>query len=127
MTKPNLLETPTAAEFLSLDDYVSTKKGDLILYVRVRGESMPDVGIETGDLVIVDRLRQAKNGAVVLTRLGTTYTIKKFKEIDVYDEPRLLYLVSADSKYPTRRVKGEDGFKIVGVITHVLKTLGGGK
>jgi len=123
MTNSNLLETPTAAELLSLDDYVSTKKGDSILYVRVRGESMPDVGIIKGDLVIVDRLRQAENGSIVLTRFGTTYTIKKFKEIEVYDEPRLLYLVSADSKYPTRRVKRKDDFEIVGVITHVLKTL----
>jgi DNA polymerase V len=115
------LENDAPIEWLSLDDYVSSGQKDALLYVRVCGESMIDVGITHGDLVVVDRLKRAETGMAVLARLGPTYTIKKFSEVETYNKRRKFYLVPANSNYKPRKVKPKDDFEIIGVVTHLVK------
>jgi DNA polymerase V len=90
----------------------------------VRGESMFNLGIETGDLLVVDRLKNPENGSVVLARLGTTYTIKKFSEIVTFNKRRKFYLVPSNPKFEKRRIFQIDDFEIVGVVTHSVKKFG---
>jgi repressor LexA len=45
-----------------------TLRGDFVL--RVRGESMIDAGILDGDLVIVQRAQDARNGDIVVALAG---------------------------------------------------------
>ncbi|MDH4581747.1 transcriptional repressor LexA [Pseudomonas sp. BN415] len=47
--------------------------------LRVRGMSMKDVGIYDGDLLAVHSTREARNGQVVVARLGEEVTVKRFK------------------------------------------------
>jgi repressor LexA len=54
-----------------IEDYVplpATTKGDFLL--RVQGESMIDAGILDGDLVIVQRAQDARNGEIVVALAG---------------------------------------------------------
>ena len=56
----------------SIEDYVpmpASTKGDFM--VRVKGESMIDAGILDGDLVIVQRAQDARNGEIVVALAGT--------------------------------------------------------
>ncbi len=46
--------------------------------LRVRGESMVDAGIFDGDLLVVRRQPTAKNGDIVVARLGDEATVKRF-------------------------------------------------
>lgn len=46
--------------------------------LRVRGMSMRDVGILDGDLLAVQTAREAKNGQIVVARLGDDVTVKRF-------------------------------------------------
>lgn len=46
--------------------------------LRVRGMSMRDVGILDGDLLAVQSTREAKNGQIVVARLGEDVTVKRF-------------------------------------------------
>lgn len=114
-------ENDCPIEWLSLDEYVSSGKSGATLYARVGGESMFDVGIEEGDIVIVDRLKRPENGMVVLARLGTTYTIKKFSEIETYNKRRKFYLVPANADFEKRPIQPKDDFEIIGVITYSVK------
>jgi repressor LexA len=55
----------------NIEDYVpipSRTKGDFLL--RVKGESMIDAGILDGDLVIVQRAQDARNGEIVVALAG---------------------------------------------------------
>jgi repressor LexA len=55
----------------NIEDYVpmpSRAKGDFLL--RVKGESMIDAGILDGDLVIVQRAQDARNGEIVVALAG---------------------------------------------------------
>ncbi len=47
--------------------------------LRVRGMSMRDAGILDGDLLAVQKAREAKNGQIVVARLGDEVTVKRFR------------------------------------------------
>ena len=53
------------------------KQPDYLL--KVRGMSMRDVGIMDGDLLAVKQTREAKNGQIVVARLGDEVTVKRFR------------------------------------------------
>ena len=53
------------------------RKPDYLL--RVRGMSMRDAGIMDGDLLAVQKSKDAKNGQIVVARLGDEVTVKRFK------------------------------------------------
>jgi repressor LexA len=72
----------------NIEDYVAfpaTTKGDFVL--RVTGESMIDAGILDGDLVIVQRTQDARNGEIVVALAGDdesldSATVKTFYRED---------------------------------------------
>lgn len=47
--------------------------------LRVHGMSMKDIGIFDGDLLAVHTTREARNGQVVVARIGDEVTVKRFK------------------------------------------------
>jgi repressor LexA len=59
-----------------VEDYVSmpaATKGDFVL--RIKGESMIEAGILDGDLVIVQRTQDARNGEIVVALAGDDETV----------------------------------------------------
>jgi repressor LexA len=53
------------------------RKPDYLL--KVRGMSMRDAGIMDGDLLAVQKAHDAKNGQIVVARLGDDVTVKRFR------------------------------------------------
>lgn len=53
------------------------RRPDFLL--KVRGMSMRDAGILDGDLLAVQRASEAKNGQIVVARLGDEVTVKRFR------------------------------------------------
>ncbi|MDB5785521.1 transcriptional repressor LexA, partial [Caballeronia mineralivorans] len=47
--------------------------------LKVRGMSMRDAGIMDGDLLAVQSTRDAKNGQIIVARLGDDVTVKRFQ------------------------------------------------
>jgi repressor LexA len=47
--------------------------------LKVRGMSMRDAGIMDGDLLAVQKTKEAKNGQIVVARLGDDVTVKRFR------------------------------------------------
>ena len=54
-----------------------SKRPDYLL--RVKGMSMKDIGILDGDLLAVARTREARNGQIVVARIGDEVTVKRFQ------------------------------------------------
>lgn len=61
----------------ALEPSLFAKRPDYLL--RVRGMSMKDAGILDGDLLAVARTREARNGQIVVARLGDEVTVKRFQ------------------------------------------------
>lgn len=53
------------------------RKPDYLL--KVRGMSMRDVGIMDGDLLAVQQTREARNGQIIVARLGDDVTVKRLR------------------------------------------------
>ena len=53
------------------------RRPDFLL--KVRGMSMRDAGILDGDLLAVQKAREARNGQIVVARLGDEVTVKRFR------------------------------------------------
>ncbi len=61
----------------SVEASMFAQKPDFLL--KVRGMSMKDAGIIEGDLLAVQKSSEAKNGQIVVARLGDEVTVKRFK------------------------------------------------
>lgn len=84
--------------------------------IEAIGDSMTDVGIEDGDLVIVRPQPAVDIGDITLVRIGDEATIKYFhKEQDV------IYLKAANPKYAPLKFSVTDNIVIIGKVIKTLK------
>ncbi|ANT64963.1 MULTISPECIES: LexA family protein [Prosthecochloris] len=84
-------------------------------YARVKGSSMIDAGIEEGDLLVVDKALEPKDGDIAVCFLDGEFTVKRIslREGEVC-------LVAANRDFPEIRVSGESDLVIWGVVTYVI-------
>ena len=62
----------------SVDPSMFASRPDFLL--KVRGWSMRDAGIMDGDLLAVKKVDSAKNGQIVVARIGDDVTVKRYKK-----------------------------------------------
>ncbi len=60
-----------------VDPSLFNPRADYLL--QVRGQSMKDDGILDGDWIVVHKTDQAKNGQIVIARIGDDVTVKRLK------------------------------------------------
>jgi repressor LexA len=60
-----------------LEASIFPRRPDYLL--KVKGMSMRDAGIIDGDLLAVQKSREARNGQIVVARLGDEVTVKRFR------------------------------------------------
>ena len=84
--------------------------------LRVRGMSMRDVGILDGDLLAVQSTRDAKNGQIVVARLGDDVTVKRFMR-----RQDLIELHAENPDYKTIVVEPGDPFEIEGLAVGLIR------
>lgn len=84
--------------------------------LRVRGMSMRDIGILDGDLLAVQSAREAKNGQIVVARLGDEVTVKRF--IRRQDQ---IELHAENPDYKTIVVHPGDPFEIEGLAVGLIR------
>ena len=64
---------------INLDDMLVGKK-ELTYMLEVDGDSMIDAHIEKGDMVIVEKNNQAKDGQIVIAEVDGEFTMKYFRK-----------------------------------------------
>ena len=82
--------------------------------VRAKGDSMLNVGINDGAVLIVDRSIEPQHGKIVIAAIDGSYACKK---LQLYPEPKLL---SANIKYPPIKIDKEEDLEILGVVTAAI-------
>ena len=99
---------------LDLNEYL-VKHPAATYIVKANGSSMVDAGILSGDLLIVDRSVTPRNESIVIASIFGDLTVKKIRKKNTS-----LFLVSANSDYPSIEVKEEMECFIWGVVTYVI-------
>lgn len=98
------------------------KHKESTFYARVSGDSMKDAGIVDGDIVVVDKALDAKDGDFVVAFIDGDFTIKQFK-MDQSGE--FGWLVPYNSDYSPIRITADNDFQVWGVITFTIKKMHG--
>jgi SOS regulatory protein LexA len=100
-------------DVISFDEYLITRPGSSFI-LTVSGDSMTGAGIMEGDLVIVERDREPRNGDIVIAEVDDEWTIKYFRK-----EGRNIILEAANPKYKTIKPKSE--LRLGGVVAAVIR------
>ena len=90
------------------------RKADYLL--RVRGMSMRDAGIMDGDLLAVQSTREAKNGQIVVARLGDDVTVKRFER-----KSDRIELHAENPDFKTIIVQNDESFEIEGLAVGLIR------
>ncbi|WP_338765395.1 transcriptional repressor LexA [Massilia sp. METH4] len=99
----------------SVDPALFSAKPDFLL--KVRGESMRDVGIMDGDLLAVKKVDNAKNGQIVVARIGNEVTVKRYRRTGSTIE-----LLPENPDFKVITVTPEDEFALEGLAVGLLRT-----
>ena len=86
--------------------------------VTVRGESMKDAGIESGDSVTVMGDTKPYDGDIVLASIDGEYTLKTYYQ----DEEGRIWLVPQNEDYVPILLDGSKPVKIYGKVREIMKT-----
>ena len=83
-------------------------------YARVDGDSMRDAGILPGDIAVIDRSLDPRDGDIVVAFIDGEFTIKR---LDLTHRPDgYIELHPANPSYKTIRIDNPDQFRVWGVI-----------
>jgi DNA polymerase V len=117
--------TRAAAGFPSpADDYIEQnldlnefliKHPSATFFVRVAGESMIGAGINDGDILIVDRALDARDGSIIIAVLDGEFTVKRLVKHD-----NKVCLVPENPKFRAIEITEGRDFDIWGVVTNVI-------
>ena len=100
-------------DLVTLDDYLVRVPSKTSL-VRVKGESMIDVGIHDGDLIVVEQQPNANVGDIVVAIVDNEFTVKTLDR-----EKGGFVLKPANKAFPVIRPKGR--LEIFGVMAGLVR------
>lgn len=85
-------------------------------YIKVKGNSMIDAGINDKDVLVVDRSLEPKNNKIAICFIDGEFTVKRIQL-----EKDCLYLMPENSNYSPIKVTEENQLIIWGIVTYVIK------
>lgn len=119
-----LIEVGVSAGFPSpAEDFeqVTLKLSDLIkhpaatFYARAKGDSMINAGIQDGDLLVIDKALEPKNGRIAVCYLDGDFTVKRVALL-----ADGLYLMPANEKYKPIKISDESDFRVWGIVMLII-------
>lgn len=112
-----ILASSNIEDYVNVDPALFRPAADFLL--RVRGDSMKDADILDRDLLAVHRTKQARNGQIVVARLGEEATVKYYRR-----QGQLVRLEPANPDFaPIEIDLREQELTIEGLATGVIRTV----
>ena len=101
------------ADTMSLDEYLISNKEATYLF-KVNGESMIEAGILSGDLLLVERGVEPRDGDIVIAQIDREWTVKYFRK-----RGRAVFLEAANKEY--QPLHPQEELKIAAVVRAVIR------
>ncbi|MBP9855522.1 MAG: translesion error-prone DNA polymerase V autoproteolytic subunit [Candidatus Omnitrophica bacterium] len=102
---------------LDLNEYLINHP-ESTFFVRVKGDSMINAGIQNGSVLIVDRSLEAINNKIVVAILNGEFTVKRIKKYN-----GSISLVPENPNYSPIEVTNNMDFEVWGVVVHVIHSV----
>ena len=102
----------------NIEKYIPTNpiSSPVDFFLRVKGDSMKDIGIIENDLVGVKKASTAENGSVIVARLEDEVTLKRFVQ-----ENGKIKLVAENKNYDDILIDQNSGFSLEGIAVGVVR------
>ena len=95
------------------------KHPEATFYAVVDGDSMTGLGINPGDIAVIDRSIEAEHGDIVVAYIDGEFNVK---QLDLtHKKEGFIELKSANPKFPTFRIDECDKFEVWGVVIWTIK------
>ena len=101
------------SETMNIDEYLVGNKSATYL-LQVKGDSMIDEGIKEGDLVLVERRGDPKDGDIVIAEVDGGWTMKYFRK-----QGNKVFLEPANKNY--KPIYPEYDIKVAAIVTGVVR------
>lgn len=88
-------------------------------YAKALGDSMIEAGIEEGDILVIDRALDARDGDIVVAHINGEFTVK-YLDISRKDKG-IVMLRPGNSRYEPIRLNEGDELNVWGVVSNVIK------
>ena len=102
---------------LDLNDHL-IRNPSATFFVRVTGDSMVDAGIYSGDILVVDRSLEAKDGNIVIAVIDGELTVKRLQRAK-----NKIYLLPENANYKPIEITSEMNFEVWGVVSTVIHSV----
>lgn len=86
-------------------------------FARVKGHSMKNVGINDGDLLIIDKSLEPQNNKIAVCQIDGEFTVKRIRI-----EKDIIWLIAENEDYQPIKVTPENNFVIWGIVIHSIKS-----
>ncbi len=86
-------------------------------YGLVKGHSMKNIGINDGDLLVIDKSIEPIDNKIAVCYIDGEFTLKRIKL-----EKNQCWLIPENENYKTIKVTEENDFLIWGIVTYVIKS-----
>lgn len=93
------------------------KNKDTTFFAKVKGHSMKNVGINDGDLLVIDKSLEPKNNRIAVCQIDGEFTVKRIK-ID----KGVVWLIAENEDYKPIKVTSDNEFLIWGIVTNAIKS-----
>lgn len=109
------------------DDYIECKldlnthlikNAAATFFVRASGDSMKNAGIQSGDMLIVDRSLEATHGKIVIAAVDGELTVKRLSR-----KQGKVKLLAENPDYTPINITHDQDLVIWGVVTHVIHSV----
>ena len=95
------------------------KHPEATFYAEVDGDSMTGLGINPGDIAVIDKSLEPADGDIIVSYINEEFNIK---QLDLtHQKEGYIELRSYNSKYPTFRINEDDHFRVWGVVVYTIK------
>lgn len=99
-------------------DQIVVKHKEATFYAKASGNSMIGAGIDDGDILVIDRSLEARDGKIAVCFVDGEFTVKRIKV-----EQDCVYLLPENPKFEPIKITEENELIIWGIVTHVVKSL----
>ncbi len=87
-------------------------------YIKVKGNSMINAGINDKDVLIVDRSLEPQNNKIAVCFIDGEFTVKRIKV-----DKNCVFLLPENENYHPIKVTDENELIIWGIVTYVIKNM----
>lgn len=95
------------------EELVSNKQATF--FFRMNGDAMSGAGINSGDILIVDRSRKAVNGKIIIASFESELLVRRLQQV-----ANVTNLLSGNANHASIIVNDWNAYAVWGVVTYVI-------